>query len=500
MAGSFVIGEKMELSLEDLIGILDGGRTLELSSQAIENIEKGRIFLEKEIRDRSVPIYGINTGFGSLYKKKIPSDHLAELQENLVRSHACGMGPEVPARISQWIMLLKLISLSKGYSGVTKALIDTGIEYYNKSVFPVIFEMGSLGASGDLAPLAHLALSLIGEGESWLNEEKRNTEDVISELDLQPHKLVEKEGLAILNGTQFMQAYMGECLSKGFNLLNWACIVGAISLDAFKCRYDAFHPDIQRIRNQDGQKTIAKVFLELLNGSELGEVEKTQIQDPYSFRCIPQVLGASVDSLNYILSVFEKEINGVTDNPNIIPESNLIISGGNFHGQPLALALDFLTMALAEIGNISERRIFQMLGGKRELPEFLTQDPGLNSGLMIPQYTAASLVSFNKQLCTPSSVDSISSSNGQEDHVSMGANAGLKTFRVLKNLEEIIAIELFTASQAMSFRDQKTSPFLEEIVKEYREVVPILERDRNLHEDLKKTVNYIRTTKKEIGF
>ena len=495
----FIIGEKENLRLEDLVQTINGDLKLELGLNAKEKINKGRQFLESEIGQKDNAIYGINTGFGSLWKKKIPHEQLAELQENLVRSHACGMGPEVPIRISKWIMLLKLISLSRGYSGVTTKLVETGVEFYNQSVFPVIYQMGSLGASGDLAPLAHLALTLIGEGNSWQGEEQIATGEILDKKSMTPHRLVEKEGLAILNGTQFMQAYLGESLSRGYNILNWALVASGLSLDSFLARYEPFHPEIQRIRNQDGQKRIAQTMLKILEGSEIGKLEKTQIQDPYSFRCIPQVLGASLDSMDYALSIFEKELNGVTDNPNIIPESELIISGGNFHGQPLALVLDFLAIALAEIGDISERRVFQLLGGKRNLPEFLTHEPGLNSGLMIPQYTAASLVSLNKQLATPSSVDSITSSNGQEDHVSMGANAGLKTFRILENLEEIIAIELLTSSQALVFRKEKTSDYLQNILQEYRKVVKPIQRDRNLHEDLKKTVNYIRETKLDIG-
>lgn len=495
----YTIGIQTDLSLRDLVEIVESGQTIQLGEEALEKITKGREFLDSEIENRRDPVYGINTGFGSLCKKKIPESQLAELQENLVRSHACGMGPHVPEKISKWILLLKIISLSKGYSGVTLGLVQTLVDMYNAEIYPVIFEMGSLGASGDLAPLAHLALSLMGEGESWKNGEINSTKELFEKEGIESHRLVEKEGLAILNGTQFMQALLGESLSKAWNLLNWSCMISGISLDAFLSKYEPFHPAIQKIRNQPGQKDIAKTLMNILEGSEIGQLEKTQVQDPYSFRCIPQVLGASLDSLRYIQSVFEREVNGVTDNPNIIPDEGLILSGGNFHGQPLALILDFLAISMAEIGNISERRVFQLLGGKRELPEFLTGNPGLNSGLMIPQYASASLVSYNKQLCTPASVDSITSSNGQEDHVSMGANAGLKAFRVSQNLEEILAIELMTAAQALEYRDRPSSPPIEELIKEYRKIVPSLERDRFLHQDLKKTVLFIQETKKDLG-
>jgi histidine ammonia-lyase len=495
----FSIGTKNDLTLKDLERFISGNGKLELGKDSIEKIKRGRNFLENQIKQNSNPIYGINTGFGSLSNKKIPKDQLVDLQINLVRSHACGLGDIVPERISKWVLLLKIISLSKGYSGVTPKLVNACIDCYNSGIFPVIYEMGSLGASGDLAPLAHLALSIMGEGSSWNEGRILKTKSVLNKAGLSPYQLVEKEGLAVLNGTQFMQALTADCLSKAWRLMNWACLISSLSIEAYMAKYDAFHPEIHRIRNQIGQRKIAEKILDLLKGSELAKEEKNQVQDPYSFRCIPQVLGASLDAINYVEMVFENEVNGVTDNPNVIPESELIISGGNFHGQPLAITLDFLSIAIAEIGNISERRVFQLLSGKRGLPEFLTHDPGLNSGLMIPQYTAASLVSMNKQLCTPSSVDSITSSNGQEDHVSMGANAGLKTIMIEKNLEEILGIELLTASQALSFRNKSSSPILNNVIAEYRKFVPPIKRDRFLHEDLKKSVLFIQEYKGEFG-
>lgn len=300
--------------------------------------------------------------------------------------------------------------------------------------------------------------------------------------------------MALLNGTQFMNAFGVHAVLAGEDILNWANTIGALSLDAFDGRPEPFDHKIHMIRNQDGQKIVAEKILELLNGSEIIKQSKVHVQDPYSFRCIPQVHGASYDAIKYVTSIVSKELAGVTDNPNIFPEEGEIISGGNFHGQPLALSLDFLAIALAELGSISERRTYQLISGSRGLPDFLVMNPGLNSGLMIPQYSAASLVSQSKQLCTPASVDSIVSSNGQEDHVSMGANAATKLYKVVENTYQIIAIELINGSQALKFRRPlKTSSHLEELIRNFRQQVPLIEEDRVLHEDIVKAVHFIKT-------
>jgi histidine ammonia-lyase len=353
--------------------------------------------------------------------------------------------------------------------------------------------MGSLGASGDLAPLAHLSLPLINEGEVYHDRALHAASAINKKFSWSPIHLGAKEGLALLNGTQFMSGYGTWCVLHAHRLLQLSNLIGALSLDVFDGRIEPFSPSVHRIRPHSGQASTAEKIRALLNGSELIVQSKKHVQDPYSFRCIPQVHGASADAIDYVTRVILTEVNSVTDNPNVFPEEDSIISAGNFHGQPLALALDFLAIALAELGNISERRTYQLISGARELPNYLVANPGINSGLMIPQYTAASLVSQNKQLCTPASVDSIVSSNGQEDHVSMGANAATKAYRIVHNLYSILAIEWITAVQALTFRRPlKTSPPLEKLVHTFREIVPFIEDDRILHRDIIDTEKFLK--------
>jgi histidine ammonia-lyase len=372
-------------------------------------------------------------------------------------------------------------------------------DFYNNDILPVVYTYGSLGASGDLAPLAHMSLPLLGMGDVDVKGVRRKAEEVIKEMGWEPIDLQSKEGLALLNGTQFMSAYGVHLCMRVFKLSLLADIIGALSLDAFDGRIEPFHELIQQIRPHQGQIITARRIRWLLEGSELINRKKAHVQDPYSFRCIPQVHGASKDSINYVAYVFRNEINSVTDNPTIFPEEEMIISAGNFHGQPLALALDNLAIAMSELGNISERRTYQLLSGTRGLPPFLVANPGLNSGFMIPQYTAASMVSHNKQLCTPSSVDSIESSQGQEDHVSMGANAATKAYRVMLNLERILAIELYNAAQALEFRrPARTSPFLEEFLSKYREVVPFVNDDKVMYGDIEASVGFLRDVKADL--
>jgi histidine ammonia-lyase len=465
---------------------------LKLSDESTEKIQRCRNYLDKRMSGNDEIIYGINTGFGSLYNKVIPEKDLGKLQENLVMSHACGIGDEVPVEVIRLMLLLKIQSLSYGNSGVQTETVQRLIDFYNHDMIPVVYNYGSLGASGDLAPLAHMSLPLIGKGEIHYKGRRRIASEVLTENGLQPVKLQSKEGLALLNGTQFMSAYGVYLCLKVFKLSILADIIGALSLDAFDGRIEPFHELVQKIRPHKGQiKTAARIRW-LLQGSELISREKAHIQDPYSFRCIPQVHGASKDSINYVAYVFQNEINSVTDNPTIFPEEDMIISAGNFHGQPLALALDNLAIAMSEIGNISERRTYQLLSGARGLPPFLVANPGLNSGFMIPQYTAASMVSHNKQLCSPSSVDSIESSQGQEDHVSMGANAATKAYAVMLNLERILAIELYNAAQALEFRRPlKTSTYLEKFYEEYRSRVGFIENDKVMYDDMKASVTFL---------
>ena len=480
------------LSLDTVSSIISGSKQLELSSAAKEKIEKCYSYLHQKLAVSSEPIYGINTGFGSLCNTQISNKDLSKLQENLVKSHACGMGEEVPGEIVRIMLLLKIQGLSQGHSGVSLQTISRLIELFNKDILPVIYQQGSLGASGDLAPLAHLSLALIGEGEVNYKGEKRKTIDVLRENQLSPLTLEAKEGLALLNVTQFMSAYACWLLVQIKRLTVLADVCGAISLEAFDGRIDPFHSLIHQVRSHPGQEITAENFRFLLNGSQLITGEKIHVQDPYSFRCIPQVHGASRDAFRYIESIIEKEISSVTDNPTLFPDEDLIISGGNFHGQPLALALDMLAIAAAELGSISERRIYKLISGQRGLPPFLIADAGLNSGFMIPQYTAASIVSQNKQLCTPAVVDTIDSSNGQEDHVSMGANAGTKAFRVVENLEKILAVEMMNAAQAIEFRKSETSPVLADILTAYRKNIPFVKDDVYMHEMMTASMDALR--------
>ena len=479
------------LDLSDIQNIITTNQKLALSETAIQKIEECRAYLDQKTKSISKPIYGINTGFGALYNVKISDENLQKLQENLVMSHACGTGDEVPNEIVKLMILFKVKSLSYGHSGVQLATVQRLIDFYNNDVLPVVYTQGSLGASGDLSPLAHLSLPLIGLGEVNYKGEKMTAQKVLSIFSWDKINLQSKEGLALLNGTQFMAAYGIYCLLNAHKLSYLADVIGALSLEGFDGRIEPFNELIHLARPHNGQLKTAKRIQEFLEGSELISQEKQHVQDPYSFRCMPQVHGASKDTIRFVTKTFLTEVNSVTDNPNIFVGEDEIISGGNFHGQPLALGLDFLAIALSELGNISERRIYQLVSGHRHLPPFLVSNPGLNSGFMIPQYTAASIVSQNKQYATPASVDSIESSNGQEDHVSMGANAATKCKKVVDNLQTILAIELFTASQALHFIAGKSSPFLEALLQSFRQEVSIVKEDRVLHNDIVKASAFI---------
>lgn len=482
-----------KLALEDLATIAAGKISIQLSEEAKAKIIRCREYLDQKLKTSDAPIYGINTGFGSLYNRNISFHQLEKLQENLVKSHACGTGPDVPLEIIHLMLFLKVQSLAYGNSGIQLVTVQRLIDMYNERILPRVFEMGSLGASGDLAPLAHLSLPLIGEGEVYYDGKLLSSTVVNKKFNWSPIHLQAKEGLALLNGTQFMSAYGVWSILQGHRLLAISNIVSALSLDVFDGRIEPFLPQVHQIRPHAGQISVAEKVNQILDGSELQMQSKKHVQDPYSFRCVPQVHGASADALDYVTKVFLTEINSVTDNPNVFPEDDMIISAGNFHGQPLALGFDFLGIALAELGSISERRTYQLISGARELPNYLVANPGINSGLMIPQYTAASLVSQNKQLCSPASIDSIVSSNGQEDHVSMGANAALKTYRIVNNLYSILAIELITAAQALAFRRPlKTSPYLENFVNTFRQSVPFIEDDRVLHRDIQKAELFLK--------
>lgn len=470
---------------------------LAMSADAKQRIAYNRSYLDNILKGGGT-YYGINTGFGSLCNVTVSPDELAQLQENLVCSHACGMGDEVPEEIVRLMLLLKVHGLSQGYSGIRPQIVQRLADFYNYGIHPVVFELGSLGASGDLAPLAHLCMPLFGKGKVRYNGAIREAADVLQEVGLQPMPLAAKEGLALLNGTQFMSSYGTWCLAVAKRLLVWADVIGALSADAFMAKDEPFKHPIHRVRPHKGQIDTARRILALLQGSEIQSRPKVQVQDPYSFRCMPQVHGATKDVVDTVTNVIETEINSVTDNPIVFHDEDAIMSGGNFHGQPLALHLDFLAIAMAELANISERRTYLLISGQRNLPPFLAPDAGLNSGFMIAQYTAAAIVSQNKHLCTPASVDSIVSSNGQEDHVSMGANAATKLRRVILNVQRVLAIELLTAAQALDMRrPDKSSAPIEKLWSALRSEISFMDRDRVLHDDLMKAEAFLNRNPEE---
>ncbi len=480
------------LDLLKISDIISNQKKLKLSPESKARIKECRDYLDDVLSKSDAPFYGINTGFGSLYNVKISNKNLTKLQENLVISHACGTGERVPQDIVKLMLFFKIQSLAYGHSGVQLETVERLIDFYNNDIIPLVYTQGSLGASGDLAPLAHMSLPLIGKGEVLYKDKIANSQEVLKKLGWDPIVLKAKEGLALLNGTQFMSAYGVYLLLRSYKLSYLSDLIGCLSLDAFDGRLEPFNEIVHLVRPHNGQLKTAARVREFLDGSELSNQDKKHVQDPYSFRCIPQVHGATKDTLSFVLKTFKTEINSVTDNPNIFSKNEMIISGGNFHGQPLALGFDFLKIAMAELGDISERRTFQLVSGLRGLPPFLVNNPGLNSGFMIPQYTAASIVSANKQLATPASVDSIVSCNGQEDHVSMGANAAIQAYKVTENVERILAIELLNASQALAFRKPlKSSEFLEMFLTAYRTEVPFVIEDDVLHNQINATINFL---------
>ncbi len=481
-----------DLTIELLEKIITSNLKLELAPEAKSRIQKCRDYLDKKIQSETEPIYGITTGFGSLCNTSISPEELVKLQENLLKSHACSVGQEISPVVVKLMLLLKAHALSLGYSGVQVVIVERIIDFFNNDIIPIVYDRGSLGASGDLAPLANLFLPLIGVGDVHYQGRKREAISVLDEFGWEPIRLMSKEGLALLNGTQFMSANGVFALMKASRLMKKADLIAALSLEAFDGRLDPFMDNIQQLRPHNGQIETAANIRTLLEDSEIVSQKKKHVQDPYSFRCIPQVHGATKDAINYVKSVLLTEINSVTDNPTIFPDEDRIISGGNFHGQPLAIAYDFMAIALAELGNISERRVAQLIMGLRNLPEFLVANPGVNSGFMIPQYASASMVSQNKMYCYAASSDSIVSSNGQEDHVSMGANAVIKLFKIMDNLDHILSIELMNAAQGIEFRRPlKTSPRLETFLKDYRKEVAFVEDDIVMYKEIHKTVAFL---------
>lgn len=488
---TYAIGSS-ELTYDLIEKILNDKTRLVLSDEGRERIAKCREFLDTKTETDGAPIYGVTTGFGSLCDKNISKDDLSTLQENLVKSHSCSVGTPIDPVIIRLMLLLKAHALTMGYSGVQVSTVERILDFYNNDVLPVVFDRGSLGASGDLAPLANLFLPLIGEGEVWYKGKRIRSKEALNIFGWKPIKLKSKEGLALLNGTQFMSANGIKALIDGWHLVNCFDMFGAMSLEAFDGRIEPFFDCIQQVRPHPGQIETARVFRKLLEGSEIIKREKKHVQDPYSFRCIPQVHGAVKDAMNHVTSILHTEINSVTDNPTVFPEEDLVVSGGNFHGEPLALAFDYMGVALHELGNISERRVAQLILGNRGLPEFLVAHPGLNSGFMIPQYAAASMVSQNKMYAWPASCDSIVSSNGQEDLVSMGANAATKLHKIIANLKYIAAIELMNAAQGLDFRRPlKSSPAIENVFTEFRKKVPFVDEDVVMADYIAATMDFL---------
>ena len=481
------------LSIEKIGEIVYGDYKIELSDDAQRRISECRKYLDKKIEESTVPIYGVTTGFGSLCNVSIGSDYLAQLQINLMMSHACGTGDRVPNDIVKIMLLLKIQSLSYGFSGCQLATVNRLIDFFNNDVYPIVYMQGSLGASGDLVPLAHLSLPLVGLGEVEYKGKVLTSVELLKKFKWQPIQLASKEGLALLNGTQNMGAFAVWSLLQSQRLSKWADKIAAMSLDAYYGLTAPFTDAVHQVRPHKGQIVTAARMLELLEGSEIIEKPKSYVQDPYSFRCIPQVHGTVKDTTEYVRSVVDVEVNSATDNPTVCPDEDLIISAGNFHGEPIAMPMDFLAIALCELANISERRIYKLVSGTRGLPSFLVANPGVNSGFMIPQYTAASIVSLNKTLSTPSSVDSIPSSQGQEDHVSMGANAAIKLYKVVLNTERVLAIELFNAAQALDFRRPlKSSPAVEAIHAAYRKVVPFIVDDEVMYPHIAQSIEFLK--------
>lgn len=481
------------LTIEKIGEIIYNNYKIELSDDARKRIIKSREYLDARIAKEENPIYGVTTGFGSLCNVSISKDQLSQLQVNLIKSHACGVGERLPNDIIKMMLLLKVQSLSYGFSGCKLDTVERLVDMFNNNIYPIILEQGSLGASGDLVPLAHMSLPLVGLGEVEMNNEVVSGEEMNRRMNWKPIELASKEGLALLNGTQNMSAQAVWALLNAQRLSEWADVIAAMSLDAFDGRIEPFTHAVHAVRPHQGQIETAARFRQLLKGSQLIARPKQHVQDPYSFRCVPQVHGTVKDTLRYVYSVIDTEINSATDNPTVCPDEDLIISAGNFHGEPIALPMDYLSIAMSELANISERRIYRLVSGLRDLPSFLVAKPGLSSGFMIAQYTAASVVSLNKSYAVPSSIDNIPSCQDQEDLVSMGANAAIKLRKVVANTERVLAIELFNAAQALDFRRPLvSSPELMKVHEAYRKVVPFIDVDVVMYPHIEESIQFLR--------
>lgn len=482
------------ISFEDFKAInADNNQTL-LSEESKKQILNSQENVAKIVASGQT-VYGINTGFGPLCDTKISEEETRQLQHNLLISHAVGVGNPIKKEISKTMLVAKAHALSKGYSGVTLEVVERILLMVEKDIIPVVPEKGSVGASGDLAPLSHLFLPLIGEGKVWDGDQIITTKEALAKHNLQPLNLSAKEGLGLINGTQFILSHALHGLKKFEYLLNLADVSGALSLEAYAGSPSPFKAELHEIRPFQGTILVAERMRKLLKDSEIAysHADCGRVQDPYSLRCIPQVHGASRNAFFHLKELAETELNSVTDNPIVVSDEEAI-SGGNFHGQPLAMVLDYATIAASELGNISDRRQYLLIEGKYGLPKLLTASSGLNSGFMIPQYTSAALCTENKTLCFPASADSIPTSLGQEDHVSMGSISGRKFNQVLDNIERILAIELMYACQGLEFRrPKKASPYLEEVFAKVRSVCPKLEDDRLIGDDINNIIDLLQT-------
>ncbi len=476
------------LSTEDVYKVASGKQQVRFSAEAREKMNASFALVQK-IAASGKATYGISTGFGEMSKVYISEENNAELQRNLIVSHACAVGEAFSETLTRAIMLLRLNTLASGFSGVNPGVTDLLLDCLNANVLPLIPQQGSLGASGDLANLAHMALLLIGEGRAICNGEEMSGSEALRKNNLSPVTLSGKDGLALINGTTIMAAVGTLALLQAERAMQAATAAAALTFEALHGFTAAYDARIHALRQQQGQIDTAKYMLRLLEGSEYANTRVEDVQDPYTLRCVPQVHGASLDAINYVKNVIKPELNAVTDNPLVFVETGEVISGGNFHGQPLALALDFLAIATAELANISERRIERLVNPQLSggLPAFLSESEGLHSGLMIPQYTAAALVSENKVLTHPASVDSIPSSANKEDHVSMGAISARKALQVTENVLHVIAIELIAAAQALDVQEKRQLGEGTELIYNFvREQIAFLDRDRVLSDDIVK--------------
>lgn len=488
-----IIGQQ-PLTLSDVELFTRKKLQVKLSNLSIEKINKSREIIH-EIEELDEPFYGINTGFGKLCQVRIPKDQLEKLQENLIISHAVGVGDPIPDNIVRIMMLVKINSLALGYSGIRLETVTLLMNMINHQIIPEIPSQGSVGASGDLAPLAHMVLPMMGLGFVRVNGERKRASEALKQANLHPIRLQSKEGLALINGTQLMSGYGSYVLFQSIYLAKMADIIAAISLEAYEGSLRPFDARVSMVRPHEGMKIVSENIRTLMNDSEILKSHENcpKVQDPYSLRCVPQVHGAGRNAFSHVKEIMEIEINSATDNP-LIFDKETVISGGNFHGEPIAIPIDYMSIALAEFGSISERRQYLLLEGQEGLPRLLMNDTGINSGFMIPQYTSAALVSENKVLSHPASVDSIPTSLGQEDHVSMGSIGAVKSYQILKNVTAILAIELLTATQALDFRNpKKPGKGVQAAHEVVRKHIRHADSDRLFSEDIQKCLDLMET-------